>query len=91
MVNVVDLDKIIDIYKNSDDICIFVNSEVCDTENTLIWTKNNELHFEFMDDDIRDFKVTTDEIKKVTYKNFSNMIIVTIKLNNGDTVMIHNM
>lgn len=85
------LNKIIDLYENSNGVCVFRNKIVCETDHTLIWLNDKTLYFQFDEDDIEDFKVKLEEISEIKFDEVVSMTISIIKLTNGDKILIHNL
>jgi hypothetical protein len=88
------LDKLIDLYERSytsNGVCVVKNYEVCDSDFTSIWINDGVLYFEFMEDDIDDYKYYVSDIKEILFEDMGNMIVSIIKINNGDTILVHNL
>jgi hypothetical protein len=94
MVDTEKLDKLIDLYERSytsNGVCVVKNYEVCDSDFTSIWINDGVLYFEFMEDDIDDYKYYVSDIKEILFEDMGNMIVSIIKINNGDTILVHNL
>lgn len=87
------MDKVIDLYLNSDGVCVSHNSKICDSYTTLIWIKEDEceLHIEFDEDELKDIVIKCDEIKEIKFDELSECKISILKLKDGDNVLIFNL
>jgi len=85
------IEQVIQYYEQADGVCVYRNLEVCDTDYTSIWTNNDTMYFEFDEDEIKDFKFGFNEIKEIIFDQLGDMPVSIIKLNNGDSILIHNL
>ena len=90
------ISKMIELYESSYDrfkgVCVFVNSEVYDTDYASINLIDDTFYFEFGEDDIEDFKFKIIDIKDIRFYDLTKEITVSIvNLSNGDAILIHNL
>lgn len=94
MVTVEQLEKVIELADKScgaGGVYVVRNDIECDTDNTSICFDEDILWFEFAEDDVTDFEYDISEIESIAFEDFANMIVVVLKITNGDTVIIHNL
>ena len=85
------LEKVLDLYKKSNGVCVWRNIEICDTDSTCIWMNRETLYFEFDEDEIKNFKIRAEDIEDIEFEIDDQNSTSIITLKNGDWVMIHNL
>jgi hypothetical protein len=89
------IQKVIDLYEASYDrltgVCIYVNSQVYDTDFTSVTFYEDKFHFEFDEDELDDFEVNITEIVDIKFDKVSGMVVSILELFNGDVILIFNL
>lgn len=85
------LKKVLELYQESNGVCIWKNIEIYDTDFTTIWMNNKTLYFEFDEDEFKNFIIRADDIAEIKFEIDDQNSTSIITLKNGDWVMIHNL